>query len=124
MTQGDLADAAGVSLRSISNYESGAKYPRTHEVYERIAKALAVDVNNFFGEDNEFVMKAREKYGSRGSKQAEELILSARGLFAGGQLSEEDKDTVMQALQNVYWEAKAENKAKYTPKKYRGKNEE
>ena len=39
-------------------------------------------------------------------------------LFAGGDISEEDKANVMEALQEAYWEAKITNK-KYTPKKYR-----
>ena len=41
-----------------------------------------------------------------------------RGLFAGGELSEEDRDGVMQAMMDIYWKTKQENK-KYTPKKYR-----
>ncbi len=39
------------------------------------------------------------------------------GLFAGGTLSEQDKDAVMKALQDIYWESKARNVEKYTPKK-------
>ena len=38
-------------------------------------------------------------------------------LYAGGQLSEEDKDIVMKALQDIYWESKARNAQKYSPKK-------
>ena len=41
------------------------------------------------------------------------------GLFAGGTLSEQDKDAVMKALQDIYWESKARNVEKYTPKKYK-----
>ena len=40
-------------------------------------------------------------------------------LFAGGTLSEQDKDAVMKALQDIYWESKARNVEKYTPKKYK-----
>ena len=35
------------------------------------------------------------------------------------ELSENDKDAVMRALQDAYWMAKERNKEKYTPKKYR-----
>ena len=41
------------------------------------------------------------------------------GLFQGGTLSEQDKDAVMKALQDIYWESKARNVEKYTPKKYK-----
>lgn len=47
------------------------------------------------------------------------LIEGMSGLFAGGTLSEQDKDAVMKALQDIYWESKARNVEKYTPKKYK-----
>lgn len=46
------------------------------------------------------------------------------GLFAGGTLSDQDKDAVMKALQDIYWESKARNVEKYTPKKYKKTGEE
>ena len=46
------------------------------------------------------------------------------GLFAGGRISQDDKDAVMRAIQDAYWIAKEENKRKYTPKKYRKVQEE
>ena len=50
---------------------------------------------------------------------AQDLIDGMSGLFAGGTLSEQDKDAVMKALQDIYWESKARNVEKYTPKKYK-----
>ena len=47
-----------------------------------------------------------------------ELVEQMGGMFAGGEMSEEDIDGVMRALQDLYWKAKEDNK-KYTPKKYR-----
>ena len=40
------------------------------------------------------------------------------GLFAGGELADEDLDEMMKGIQEAYWIAKENNK-KYTPKKYR-----
>ena len=40
------------------------------------------------------------------------------GLFAGGELADEDLDEMMKGIQEAYWIAKEKNK-KYTPKKYR-----
>lgn len=40
------------------------------------------------------------------------------GLFAGGNIADEDLDVMMKALQDAYWIAKEKNK-KFTPKKYR-----
>ncbi len=52
------------------------------------------------------MVQASEQYGSRGMKQAKDLIEGMSGLFAGGTLSEQDKDAVMKALQDIYWESK------------------
>lgn len=118
LTQAELAEKAGISLRTISYYESGTTYPKNRNVYDTLAHILDVDVNYLRNEGDEFITSARQKYGYRGAKQAEEIVAEVTGLFAGGELSEEDKDSVMQALQQAYWDAKEENK-KYTPKKYR-----
>ena len=40
--------------------------------------------------------------------QAQKLLSDAAGLFAGGALSDEDKEAVFNALQKVYWEIKME----------------
>ena len=118
LTQAELAEKAGISLRTISYYESGTTYPKNRNVYDTLAHILDVDVNYLRNEGDEFITSARQKYGYRGAKQAEEIVAEVTGLFAGGELSEEDKDAVMKALQQAYWDAKEENK-KYTPKKYR-----
>ena len=75
-------------------------------------------MNYLMTEDEDFISRASEQYGSRGKRQAEELVKELSGMFAGGELSEEDKDSVMLALQKAYWLCKEDNK-KYTPKKYR-----
>lgn len=118
LTQTDLAKEIGVSLRTIISYETGKSYPKKREIYSMLADYFHIDVNYLLTEDEEFITEAKEKYGSRGAKQAQELVSEIGGLFAGGELSETDKDAVMQALQKAYWDAKEDNK-KYTPKKFR-----
>ncbi|NLB80659.1 MAG: hypothetical protein GX800_03370 [Clostridiaceae bacterium] len=46
-----------------------------------------------------------------------ELVNGVCGMFAGGELPEEDIDAAMQIISEVYFAVKTENK-KYTPKKY------
>lgn len=122
LTQAELAEKAGISLRTVNYYESGQTYPQKREIYTTLANILDADVNYLRNEGDVFITNARQKYGYRGAKQAEELIADIGGLFAGGELSEADKDAVMQSLQQAYWDAKEENK-KYTPKKYRKDDE-
>ena len=103
----------------ITLYEKGTSLPRTREAYKKIADFFGVDVNYLLTEDEGFVVQAAEKYGARGKKQAQDLVDGISGLFAGGTLSEQDKDAVMKALQDIYWDSKARNVEKYTPKKYK-----
>lgn len=122
-TQSELSKKIGVSLRTVVSYESGKSYPKQREIYKKIATLFGVDVNYLLTEGveearfsalsrEEFVEAASEKYGSRGKLQAEDLVQQASGMFAGGELSEEDKDAVMQALQQAYWDAKQKNQRK------------
>lgn len=76
--------------------------------------------DHLHNENDDFLSDASAKYGSRGARQAQELIDELTGLFAGGELAEEDMDAMARAVQEAYWDAK-EKKHKYTPqkKKYR-----
>lgn len=118
LTQAELAKAVGISTRAIQNYEINDAHPRKRDIYSKLAEIFDVDLNYLLTEDEEFISQAQEKYGRRGIKDAQELIEQVSGLFAGGEVTEETKDEVMQAIQNAYWLAKKENE-KYTPKKYR-----
>ena len=42
--------------------------------------------------------------------QAKELVAEVSGLFAGGELEDDDKDAVLRAIMDAYWDAKNENK--------------
>ena len=50
--------------------------------------------------------------------QAQELLAEVTGLFAGGEMADEDMREMVDAIQEAYLIAKKNNK-KYTPKKYR-----
>lgn len=118
LKQDEFAKAIGVSLRTVSNYESGERYPKKRETYHKMAEVLGVDVNYLLTEDEEFVLEAEAKYGARGAKQARALTAEVSGLFSSGELADEDLDEMMRGIQEAYWIAKEKNK-KYTPKKYR-----
>ena len=123
MSQQELANKAGLSLRSIQNYESNQRYPKDVAILNKLCKALNTTIEELMkGEDN-FIQEASEKYGTRGKKDAQKLVDEIGGLFAGGELNEEDKDKVFRAITEMYWRAKDNNK-KYTPKKYRKESDE
>lgn len=117
MSQQELADAVKVSRKSIQFYESGERYPK-RSILEKMAEVFNVSLEYLVSADELFVVDATEAGGTRGRVSTEQLITNATALFAGGEMSDEDKDKVMKAIQEAYWEAKEINK-KYTPKAYR-----
>ena len=52
-----------------------------------MAEVLKVDVNYLLTDDEEFLLNAESKYGSKGARQAKELMAEVTGLFAGGELA-------------------------------------
>lgn len=122
MDQPTFAKHIGVSPRTISYYENGRTFPRTRDDYKRIADILNISVDYLLTENDEFVLQAGEQYGSKGRRDARELMEEVSGLFAGGDLADEDLDEMMRGIQEAYWMAKEKNK-KYTPKKYLTKND-
>lgn len=125
MSQQELANRTGLSLRSIQNYESNQRYPKDVAILNKLCSALGTTIEELMKEEDQFILEAASKFGSRGKNDAEKLIEEVGGLFAGGELNEEDKDKVFRAITEMYWKAKDNNK-KYTPKKYKknsGSNE-
>ena len=118
MSQKELAKASGLSERTIQHYELGTKTPRSKDSYTKIAQALDVDVNFLLDDRASFVLKASQEYGSRGAKQAMELVQNIAAMWAGGEMEEDDMDVIMEAMQTAYWDAKKKNR-KYINKKYR-----
>ncbi len=118
LTQAELAKAAGLGLKTITNYESGATYPKNREVYKTLATILEVDADHLHNENDDFMSDVTAQYGSRGARQAKELLAEVTGLFAGGEMADEDMREMVDAIQEAYLIAKKNNR-KYTPKKYR-----
>lgn len=125
--QSELGQLVGVSTNTIYLYEKGSKKPRATTM-KKLADALQVSVT-FLSDDtcddpmknmeqDNYIEEARKRYGAKGARQAAALTEELTGLFAGGDLSEEDMDAMMKAVQEAYWIAKEKNR-KYTPKKYR-----
>ena len=121
LTQDQLAKQIGLGKRAVIYYEAGGHYPKNHETYQKIADVLGCTTDDLLTENDQFIAKAQEKYGARGRKQAEDAVNTITGLFAGGELSEDDRDEVAKAIQDAYWFAKERNR-KYAPFKFRNDN--
>lgn len=123
MTQAALSSKLGITSRALFNYETGKRIP-SPEVIAKLAEIFKTTTDYFLSTSDEFIIQAYGKYGAKGSRKAEELIAEASALFAGGELSEDDKDLFLQSMTKIYFESKERAKQKYTPKKYRKEDKE
>lgn len=118
ISQEELAKKSGVTGRTIQNYELGTRKPQNIETAQKLALALDTTVEYLLGNDGLLVAEAYERGGARSARDINALVSEISGLFAGGEIAEDEKDGIMAALNQAYWMAKEKNK-KYTPNKYK-----
>lgn len=116
MTQADLGKLIGVSDRVVGYYESNDRFPKKAEILQKISEIFEVSVDFLIGNESAFIQNAKEMYGYKGAKQAEEVLNDVQSLFAGGDLPEEDKEEFFRLITELYFESKQKNK-KYGRKK-------
>ena len=126
LTQLELAKAVGVSRRTIASYESGGARARRYTI-EKLANALKVSVKYLSDdsctdplediEKDEYIDQARALYGTQGVRDMDELLRENTALFAGGELSQAQKDAFFQAIMNAYVTCKEEASKKFSSKK-------
>lgn len=116
-SQVELAKLAGVTPRTIQNYEMGARRPASLPTVQKVAQALHMTSAELLGEDGISAFDAAEKGSAKAGRDVGTLVSEVAGLFAGGEISDGDKDAVMKVLTEAYWESKNINQ-KYLPKRY------
>ena len=126
LTQNELAQEVGVSQRTIASYESGGARARRSTI-EKLARALKVSVKYLSDdacvdplediEKDEYIDQARALYGAKGVRDMDTLLADNAALFAGGELSQEQKDAFFQAVMTAYVTCKEEASKKFSPKK-------
>ncbi|MDU5150123.1 helix-turn-helix transcriptional regulator [uncultured Anaerococcus sp.] len=109
LSQEDLAKLCQVSTKTISRYELGQSKPRYRKTYDLLAEHLDTTHDYLVTDEDEFILKARENFGKEGAKDAEDMINGVIGLMAGGQIPDEDKRTILDAITEAYYIARAEN---------------
>ena len=125
ISQPQLGKKIGLSVRSVIAYEKGEKKPRPASML-KLAKALGVSVK-FLSDDecedpmadiekDDYIAEARERYGVAGAKNMDELLSANTALFAGGELSQEQKDAFFEAVMKAYITCKEEARRKFGKK--------
>lgn len=104
MTQKELAEELGLTLRTIQNYELGASLPRSKATVARISEFFDVPVSSLFEADDFYVLEAEKKSGKEAGSEMRVLLSDMSALFAGGKLTDEDKDMVMKTINDLYWQ--------------------
>ena len=125
ISQPQLGKKIGLSVRSVIAYEKGEKKPRPASML-KLAKALGVSVK-FLSDDecedpmadiekDDYIAEARERYGAAGAKNMDDLLSANTALFAGGELSQEQKDAFFEAVMKAYITCKEEARRKFRKK--------
>ena len=105
----------GISERSLYTYEQLGTLPRKSNI-RKLAEALHISVSYLLDESETdsqshidqdmFILEAKENFGSKGAKEAQEVLGRVNSLFAGGELDEDAKDVFFQAIMSVYMDSK------------------
>ena len=109
LSQRELGEKVGMGESTIQSYELGLRNPTMNRV-KQLADFFGVSVNEMFGEKDAFLEEAKARYGSKGRRDAKELVEEVGALFTGGKLSEKDRDEVYRAFTEIYFDAKQRNK--------------
>jgi transcriptional regulator with XRE-family HTH domain len=126
LTQTQLGEIVGVSLRTILGYEKDEKRPRQRTML-KLAQALKVSVKFLSDDDCEdpmaeiekdnYIAQARASYGAEGARDINRMLDENRALFAGGELSQDQKDAYFNALLTAYTTCRQVASAKFSKKK-------
>ena len=103
-TQSQLADVLGITTRTLINYEMGRCCPNQTEVYMKMASVFGVRMEDLITDMDCSPVQETEQDAA---KEVRRLLARMSGLFAGGELCDEDRDKVMYAVTDMYWKAKA-----------------
>ena len=92
------------------------KLAKALEVSPEYLKNDEVDDPRFGLERADYVESARVRFGSAGARDVERLLAQNAALFAGGEISEEAKDSFFQAVMKAYIDCKEKAKETYGDK--------
>ncbi len=125
LSQTELSQLTGLSERSLYTYEQLNTRPRNSNI-KKLAEALNVSPDYLLDDDETDTQKyfdsarviddVKKRFGTKGAREAHDVLERAGALLAGGELDEDAKDAFFQSLMEVYLDSKKNAQEKYTPK--------
>ncbi len=106
MSQSQLASICGVTERSILNYEHRNLVPKNKDVLLKLSETLHTTTDYLLSNESHYVEQARLVRSADGKEFAQQIINGTEALFAGGDISDEDKEEVFKAIQDIYFKSK------------------
>lgn len=113
MKKNDFADSVGITYRAFANYMSESRQPR-RAILERIAQELETTPDFLLDDAQELELTSEERFikrvadSGKDTSDAERFLAQSRGLFAGNQLSDDDKESLLKCLTEIYNDSRAE----------------
>ena len=128
MTQKDLADQVGTTVRTISSYEAAGSKPRglnlrklctVLNVSEAYLLNDEIEDETYGLEEAAYIERTRDAYGKKGADDITRLLTQTQAMFAGGDIPQEDKDLFFQAVTEAYFANKNRASELFTRNDYR-----
>ena len=109
----------------VAGLPAGAVAEGAANLTEQLAAALDVSyayltdddqTDPSFGEEkNDYIETAHALYGVKGAREIEQLLDANRALFAGGALSQDEKNAFFDAVMDAYLTSKKEARRRFSP---------
>ena len=124
LSQKEIGNIFHASQNTVSQWENGTRKP-SYDIIQEIADYFDVSVDYLLGRQEQLpeLNSKDKKEIQKILDETKEQLLSQDGLmFDGVPATEEDVQKIIMAMQMGMEMIKKENKAKFTPKKYRKNN--
>ena len=110
MRKTDFAESIGVTYRAFANYMNGSRTPRAATL-DKMARELGLTAEFLTNDNEERELTIEERFIRRvcaggATSEAAQFLSQSRGLFAGNDLSDEDKEYLLKALIDIYEDAR------------------